>query len=180
MGAHGHPAPPSDVLRASSSSAKDLASNRFLVRYAANALQRRAVLGRDAGARVLAEALDSGATSAAEKLQLAGPLSEFLDADRGSDPVNALIVATLARGFAAEAAPERRSTWAAHLEASLLAKFSNSPMADQQVRAALIGQVNRPPPAQMVALLTTFAREHPDDDRAKTLVHAWRRAHPER
>ena len=147
--------------------------------YAVDALQRRTVLGRQTGARLIALATASNGAGSDRRLQLAESLTELLDPERRADETNVLIVRTVAQALASDPDPEERSRWAMYLAAVLLKEFATDPLVDRQWRSALIRSVDSPAPDNMISILSGLEQRDRDDDQVRALLRAWRTANRE-
>jgi hypothetical protein len=153
-----------------------MGGDELLTEYGLDALQRRAVLGREAGARVIAAAIGAASVTPDARLQLAEGLTDLFDPERNADATNVLIVRTIAAALAAAPDSESRAAWASSLAAILLTEFTAKPEVDRQVRTTLIRKVDKPTAREMIAMLSAIAEQDPDDVQVRALLRAWRSA----
>ena len=152
----------------------------LLNEYALDALQRRALLGRDTGARLMAAAVLVNGAGDERQHSVAEALTELMESERRTDGTNLLIVRTIAQALAAEPDPDRGELWTMYLGAVLLTEFATDPLMDAQWRNALIQKVDSPAPGEMIAILSDLVRRDAENEQARALLRAWQRAYPGR
>ncbi len=148
--------------------------------YALDALGRRAVLGRDAGAELIARAIVAGRIAPAQRLELGGDLAglSFFRPDAKVDRTNQMVLVALAHGLVSETDPATRASWASELASVLGNEFSPRRDENASVRLALIRSVATPPAAQVIQALEAAEQQVPREERPRIreLVHSWREA----
>jgi hypothetical protein len=160
-----------------------LASNQDLLTfYALDALGRRDVLGREAGAELIARAIVTARIAPAEKLELGSYLGRlyFFRPDAKSDRANQMVLVALAHGLVNAPGPENRVEWATELASALGNEFSSRPGENSAVRLALIRSVASPQAGQVLQALAEVLQQAPREERPriKELMNAWREAFP--
>ncbi len=158
-----------------------LASGQDLeVFYALDALGRRAVLGRDAGAELIARAIVGGRVAQAERLELGGCLAglSFFRPDAKVDRTNQMVMVALAHGLVTATDPANRASWASELVSALGNEFSPHRDENDSLRLALIRSVTTPPAAQVIQALADAEQQVPREERPRIreLMHSWREA----
>jgi len=149
--------------------------------YAFDLLGRRSLYGREVGARLISRALLAGRADPPTALELGDALSDmaFFDPERGADPVNAAIVATLARRLAASTDPEGLSDWASMLRSCVMDEFADDPKQDREARIALLrAAAQGVDSARVIAALDgAIATAEPDEQAdLEALRDLWRKA----
>ena len=148
--------------------------------YALDALGRRSVLGRDAGAELIARAIVAARIAPAQKLELGGYLARlsFFRPDAKVDRTNQMVMVALAHGLVGETDPATRASWAGELVSVLGNEFSPRRDENTSVRMALIRSVSTPSAAQVIQALEAAEQQVPREERPRIreLMHSWRDA----
>ncbi len=153
----------------------------LLMFYALDALGRRAILGRDAGAELIARAVVVGKTQPEQKLELGGNLAGlyFFRPEAGADRTNQMVLVALAHGLVSERDhPQNCGAWATELAGALGNEFSPRREENASVRLALIRSVTTPPAAQVIQALEAVEQQLPREERPRIreLIRSWREA----
>ena len=150
----------------------------ILFRYALDAITRRGQVPRSDAAQMIVGALGSGSHSKNAKLMLVQQLTRrpIYEDDLGPDPVNRLVIGTVAGVLAAEADPEWALIWTQFLTTTLLPAFSTDSNKDREIRHTLIHSVPEPARRQVPEKLAGAAQQSPRDPRIPKLLEAWKAA----
>lgn len=151
----------------------------LLFQYALDFLGRRMVLGRDAGANLLARAVAHPATGAEQRFEIGSALSgrsPLFDPARGADRANIDVVTALASGLVAETVPRQQLQWMRFTAAVLLAELSPDPARAAALRRQLAHGVSQPPAERVRQALQAVhaGATGPDQERAAALAEVWR------
>jgi hypothetical protein len=155
-----------------------LRSHEDLLRdYAVDAIDRRRVTPRDTGAAMLAGAAAAPDTPVESKVAFVKALAarNYFQYELGSDPVNLLIVRTIA-GLLAQADAKRGLLWTQFLGSTVAIQFSKDAAKDAEIRRSLIRGVTDPPPERVIAALAQQVSGGSKDPRAAKLLQHWRGA----
>ncbi len=158
------------ALEAALSSPSDL-----LQRYAIDAVGRRGLVTRIAGAGMIARALFSPRILPAGRPPLALELAsrDFYHYEEGAEPANIIVIQTLAR-LLVEDGGSQQALWTQLLGASLTIEFSKDPQKDAGMRSSLIRAVADP--GRVMAALEQQAAQGSRDPRVPKLIGAWKAA----
>ncbi|HUE81577.1 MAG TPA: hypothetical protein VMM84_05620 [Pyrinomonadaceae bacterium] len=171
----GPPAQKKDLVRGALMSSQEVL--RF---YALDAVGRRAILGRQVGASLIAEAITSPKTAPDDRLELGMYLTRqyFFDKGLADDRANRTVVAALAQGMVNETNPERRLEWSKYLASCILPEFSLDPAIDKAQRSSLVKSVQQPAAGQVISVLSGLLTQGATDEReiVRKLLEAWRAA----
>jgi len=147
----------------------------LLQRYAVEAVGRRAAVTRQAGAEMISRALFSERIPPDARPPLALKLAsrDFYHFEEGAEPVNFVVIRTLAR-LLVDGDAAQRPLWTQLLGASLTIEFSKDPHKDAEMRSSLIRAVTDPAPQRVVAALEQQAAQGSKDPRVPKLIAAWK------
>jgi hypothetical protein len=161
------------MLREALNSPQDL-----LFQYALDAIGRRGRAPRDEAARIIVEALLSNGRANNAKLSLVQQLTRqpIYEDQRGADPVNRMVIGSVARVLAMEGEPEWSLIWTQFLAVSLLPAFSADANKDREIRQTLIRAVPERTRRQVPEVLAKAAQQRPTDPRIPKLLEAWKAA----
>jgi hypothetical protein len=150
----------------------------LLFRYALDAISRRKLVPRNEAARMMADALVSNGQPKNMKLSLVQQLTKgpVYEDDLGADPVNRVVIGSVAGVLARETEPEWSRIWTQFLAASLLPVFSPDANQDRSIRQTLIRAVPEPTRRQVPEILSKSVQQSPTDARIPKLLEAWRAA----
>jgi hypothetical protein len=161
------------LLRQALESPQDL-----LFRYALDDLGHHQTASREQGAEMIVQAIFSKGISRDSRSALVNALTgrSYYEYELGAEPVNKLVIATLARLLAEEKNPKDLGVWTTFLSSSLSIQLSKDPVKDKEMRDALIRSVPEPTRKQVPAKLAEAAQLNPADPRIPMLIKAWKTA----
>jgi hypothetical protein len=127
---------------------------------------------RDTGAAMLASAAAAPDTSVESKIAFVKALAarNYFQYELGADPVNLLVVRTIAN-LLIHADAKRGPLWMQFLGSTVAIQFSKDPAKDAEIRRSLIRGVTDPPPERVIAALSQQV-----NPRAAKLLQHWRDA----
>lgn len=155
-----------------------LHSHEDLLRdYAVDAVDRRRVTPRDTGAAMLASAAAAPDASVESKIAFVKALAarNYFQYELGADPVNLLIVRTIA-SLLIHGDAKRGPLWTQFLGSTVAIQLSKDPAKDAEIRRSLIRGVTDPPPERVIAALAQQVSGGSKDPRAAKLLQYWRDA----
>ena len=150
----------------------------LLFQYALDFAGRRAVLGRDAGALLLAQAVTQANIPPDQRFEIATHLvtrTRYFDPDRRVDRANTEVVSALASGRVSEADGRRRLAWSRLLSSKLLSELAPREADALLLRRALARSVPGPLAESVRQTLSTLlaGADEPDRARLSALLAAW-------
>jgi len=150
----------------------------LLFRYALDAIGRRGREPRKEAAKMMVDALVSQGQSKNAKLTLVQQLTRqpIYEDERGADPVNQLVIGSVAGVLATESEPQWSLVWTQFLAASLLPAFSADVNQDREIRQTLIRAVPEQTRRLVPEILAKAAQQSPTDPRIPKLLEAWKGA----
>jgi hypothetical protein len=150
----------------------------ILRRYAGWAVGQRALVPRDVGVRLLAQAIESSKTPDEHDEALAAFLLDppLYDPDKGADAPNAQVLTLLARRVVT-AEPKSAAIWLRYLASRVLPELAEDPDDDAARRRSLIRAVQVPAKAMSERLTLLSTMPGPDAEWAADLLAAWKKAH---
>ena len=151
----------------------------FLVSYSLDALGRRALLGKQRGAEVVAQVLPA-APNAENRLHMASTLTdpEFFDPEHGADHTNEAILGAIAQAFVQEHDAAARSELLDDLARLLLSEFSGNEHKDKQIRTQLVKGLPSAVNQRVLSALSEYKKTAGTDEqeRIADLLHTWQSA----
>jgi len=156
------------------------AEHELMRYYSIDAITRRHLVNRDVAASMLQTALSLPGLGEDTKEALGEAVgSEYVfDEDRGQEPVNVLVIGTLAKQFSTAMDPEPRSFWVNELASTLFSEFADDERQDSAIRTAVVRAVSEPSSAAMIKALADYSQEVREDDQeiARELLGVWQAA----
>ena len=128
----------------------------LLVFYALDYLRRHAS-DRGAAAQILAGALASSLPASEQKLEMGRALAgaEFFQRPAKADPVNRMVVASLASALVQEIDGSRRASWSQLVVSCVLMDFTGDEAENEKIRVALIYAPGSPAPDRVVSAISS-------------------------
>lgn len=150
----------------------------LLFQYALDFAGRRAVLGRDAGASLLAQAMTQASIPTDQRFEIATHLvtrTRFFDPERRLDRANTEVVSALATGMVSEADGRRKLAWSRLLSSKLLSELAPREADALLLRRSLARSVPGPLAESVRHTLSTLLAGADESDRARlsALLAAW-------
>ncbi len=149
--------------------------------FALDALGRRAVFGREAGAQMTCLAVDSGKLEPQSSDEVCSYLTNlcFFNGQEGADLTNQRIASTLAGEMSRAKEPERKLELAQLLASCVLDEFSDTPGEDEEIRKKLVASVGEPASDVVISGLLSISElgDELQQNRTGKLLEVWRSAH---